>query len=74
MKTLLLGLIKLYQKYISPMNKLFLGTVSCRYYPTCSSYSYQVIEKYGAFKGSVLSLARITRCHPFSKGGFDPVT
>lgn len=45
----------------------------CIYFPTCSEYAIQAIEKYGAFKGSLLSIKRILRCHPFAKGGYDPV-
>ncbi len=68
MKILLL-LIKIYQAFLSPLK----GFSSCRFYPTCSQYSYQAITKYGAFKGSYLSIKRIIRCHPFQKGGYDPV-
>ena len=63
-----LALIKIYQIAISP-----LFPPSCRFYPTCSAYSYQAISKYGPFKGSYLALKRILRCHPRNPGGFDPV-
>jgi hypothetical protein len=63
-----LFVIKLYQIVISP-----LFPPSCRFYPTCSSYSYQAISKYGPFRGGLLSLKRILRCHPRNPGGFDPV-
>jgi len=63
-----LVLIKIYQIAISP-----LFPPSCRFYPTCSTYSYQAISKYGPFKGGFLSLKRILRCHPRNPGGFDPV-
>jgi hypothetical protein len=63
-----LFVIKLYQIMISP-----LFPPSCRFYPTCSSYSYQAISKYGPFRGGLLSLKRILRCHPRNPGGFDPV-
>lgn len=66
MKKILIALIKLYKKYISPLK-----TPSCRYYPSCSDYSIQAIEKYGVFKGTLKSLWRILRCNPFSKGGID---
>ncbi len=66
MKKILIKLIKLYKKYISPLK-----TPSCRYYPTCSDYSIQAIEKYGVLKGSLKSIWRILRCNPFSKGGID---
>jgi len=61
-------LIRAYQYIISPM----LGP-TCRFYPTCSEYAYQAIERYGLLKGSFLSLKRILRCHPFHPGGIDPV-
>jgi len=64
----LLLAIRVYQIVISP-----LFPPSCRFYPTCSSYSYQAIKKYGPFKGLVLAFKRIIRCHPGNPGGFDPV-
>ena len=67
-KNILLGAIKLYKIAISP-----LLPDSCRFVPTCSEYSAEAIEKYGALKGSYLSLKRILRCHPFHNGGRDPV-
>lgn len=69
MKRLLISLVKFYRKYISPLKRIS----SCRYMPTCSQYALEALEKYGAVKGSVLSIRRILRCHPFAKGGFDPV-
>lgn len=68
MKKIILSLIKFYQKYISRL----LGK-NCRFYPTCSAYTYQAIEEYGVFKGVYLGIKRILRCHPFSQGGYDPV-
>ncbi|AMD96018.1 membrane protein insertion efficiency factor YidD [Leptotrichia sp. oral taxon 847] len=68
MKRILLLLIKTYQKFISPM----FGR-RCRFYPTCSEYSKQAIAKYGAVKGTYLSIKRILKCHPFHKGGYDPL-
>ncbi|MDP2277735.1 MAG: membrane protein insertion efficiency factor YidD [Nitrospirota bacterium] len=68
MKNILLGAIKLYKYAISP-----LLPNSCRFVPTCSEYSAEAIERYGAVKGSYLSLKRILRCHPFHNGGYDPV-
>ncbi len=68
MKGIILFFIVLYQKIISP-----LFPNSCRYYPTCSSYMFQAIQKYGVIKGMALGIKRILRCNPFSKGGFDPV-
>jgi len=61
-------LIKGYQKLLSP-----LFPPSCRFYPTCSEYAIQAIEKYGIFKGGIKAVWRIIRCNPFNKGGFDPV-
>ena len=68
LKKLFLFLIKFYQKNISPMKK-----PCCRFYPTCSQYALEAIQKYGAFKGFFLALWRILRCNPFCKGGYDPV-
>lgn len=67
-KKFLIGGIRFYQKYISPLK-----TTKCPYYPTCSQYGLEAIQKYGAFKGSLLAVWRILRCNPFSKGGYDPV-
>ncbi|EPY2278731.1 membrane protein insertion efficiency factor YidD [Clostridium sporogenes] len=68
MKNLLICIIKIYSKYISPLKR-----PSCRFYPTCSQYSMEAIEKYGALKGTLISIKRIIRCHPFNKGGYDPL-
>jgi putative membrane protein insertion efficiency factor len=69
MKRLFLSLIRFYQKHISPC-----FPSRCRYYPTCSAYAIEAIEKYGALKGFWLALKRFLRCHPFSKHDpFDPV-
>jgi putative membrane protein insertion efficiency factor len=68
MKTALLFLIRFYRAAISP-----LFPPSCRYVPTCSAYAMEAIKKYGAAKGGWLALRRILRCHPFHKGGYDPV-
>ncbi len=78
MKYLLLHLIKWYQRvdfFNNPVFKtLFLTDAVCKYTPTCSRYTYQAIEKYGSLKGSYLGLKRIISCHPWAKGGYDPVT
>ena len=68
MKKILIAAIKMYQKYLSPMK-----STKCPYFPTCSNYGLEAVEKYGAFTGFVLSFWRILRCNPFSKGGIDPV-
>lgn len=66
---LLLALIRVYQKTISPA----LPHDTCRFYPSCSHYGYQAIYKYGAIKGSWMAAWRVLRCNPFNPGGFDPV-
>ena len=68
LKLILLGIIRLYQKTISPL----LGDV-CRYYPSCSNYGLEAIRSHGAIKGSLLAAWRILRCHPWAAGGVDPV-
>ena len=71
MKKLLIKLVRLYQKYISPLRP-----ACCRYIPTCSQYAVEAPEKYGALKGSWLALKRFSRCHPFHLGEhdfYDPV-
>ena len=68
MKIILIKIIKLYQKYLSPLK-----STKCPYFPTCSNYGIEAIEKYGVFKGGLLTVWRILRCNPLSKGGYDPV-
>ena len=68
MKRLLIGLVKFYQKYISSHTG-----AHCIYRPTCSQYALEALEKYGTIKGTYLACKRILRCHPFAKGGYDPV-
>jgi putative membrane protein insertion efficiency factor len=68
MKAVLLQLLKGYKRWISPMLP-----VACRYVPTCSEYAMEAIEVHGAVRGSVLALGRLLRCHPFVRGGYDPV-
>jgi len=67
-KKLIIGLIKVYQKRISPLKK-----PSCRFYPTCSAYAIEAISKYGSIKGCFMAIKRILKCHPFHPGGYDPV-
>jgi hypothetical protein len=67
-KNLLLWLLQGYKRVLSPM---FLP--SCRYVPTCSDYAAEAIDKFGAVRGTGLALWRLLRCHPFVRGGFDPV-
>lgn len=71
MKKIVINLITWYQKNISKW--LDLKNVKCKYYPTCSEYTKQAVEKYGVFKGLIKGGCRIIRCNPFSKGGYDPL-
>lgn len=68
MKTIFIGIFRFYQKFISPLKP-----PSCRFYPTCSHYGIEAVEKHGAIKGIYLATKRILRCHPFDEGGYDPV-
>jgi len=68
MRWLLIGFVRFYQAVISPMLPS-----SCRYYPSCSAYAVEALERYGAMRGSWLAMRRIARCHPFRPGGYDPV-
>ncbi|MEJ5258351.1 MAG: membrane protein insertion efficiency factor YidD [Fervidobacterium sp.] len=68
MKKAILGAIRFYQRYISPLKP-----PTCRFEPTCSTYTFQAVEKFGVFKGLLLGFWRILRCNPLSKGGYDPV-
>ncbi|WFD10286.1 membrane protein insertion efficiency factor YidD [Tepidibacter hydrothermalis] len=72
MSKYIIGLFKLiirfYQKFLSPIKGK-----TCRFYPTCSQYAIDALEKYGFLKGSYLSIKRILKCHPFHEGGYDPV-
>ncbi len=69
MKKFFISIIKFYQRFISPL----LGENKCKFHPTCSQYAIEAISTHGAFKGLFMSIWRILRCNPFSKGGFDPV-
>ena len=68
MKHVMIWLVRLYQKYISPLKR-----PCCRFTPTCSSYAIEAFKKRGFFIGMILTVWRILRCNPFSKGGYDPV-
>ncbi len=68
MKTILLALIRAYQYTLRPM----LGS-NCRFYPSCSDYAREAIEKHGALRGLWLAVKRVGKCHPYHPGGFDPV-
>ena len=68
MKQVLIKLITVYQRFISPF-----CAPCCRFYPTCSEYTANALLEHGVKKGLVLGVQRICRCHPFHKGGFDPV-
>lgn len=75
-KKSILILVKIYQKTVSPDSGIFsfwLKTRVCRFYPSCSEYAYEAIDKYGVKKGIVLALKRLLSCHPFNPGGYDPV-
>ncbi len=68
MKKLIIKIIRFYQKKISP-----LFGPRCRYYPTCSQYAVEAVERFGAIKGSFLTIYRLLRCNPLFPGGYDPV-
>lgn len=68
MRKIALLMIKIYQYAISP-----LMANHCRFYPSCSSYTYEAIEQYGFFRGIYLGIRRLLRCHPWNAGGYDPV-
>lgn len=68
MKSIVLFLIRFYQKCISPFFPR-----RCRFYPTCSSYAYQAIKTFGIIKGTYLGIKRILKCNPLNDGGYDPV-
>ncbi len=71
MKKLCIWLLKAYKKIISPILNFF--GIHCKFYPSCSEYMMQAIEKYGCIKGILIGLKRLLRCHPFAKGGYDPL-
>ena len=71
MKKILVFLLNIYKKYISPAIKS--TGINCKYYPSCSEYMKQAIEKYGCFLGTIKGIKRVLKCNPFSKGGYDPL-
>lgn len=71
MKSILIKIIKFYKNHISIFFEK--NGVKCKFYPTCSEYSMQAIEKYGCIKGTGLSIKRFFKCNPFSRGGYDPL-
>jgi uncharacterized protein len=68
MKTAALAILQFYKRWISPSLP-----PSCRYVPTCSEYAHEAIDRYGVLRGGVMAAWRLLRCHPFVKGGYDPV-
>ena len=68
MKQVFLAILQFYKRWISPALP-----PACRFTPTCSEYAYQAIEKYGAARGGWLGLRRLSRCHPWNPGGYDPI-
>jgi len=71
MKKIFITLIHVYKRFLSPVFQKM--GIRCKYYPSCSEYTKQAIEKYGVIKGVFLGIKRILRCNPFSKGGYDPL-
>lgn len=71
MKNIIIFFINIYKKTLSPILNFF--GIKCKYYPTCSEYTKQAVEKYGIIKGCFIGIWRILRCNPFSKGGYDPL-
>lgn len=68
LRKLLLIIIRFYQKFISPLKP-----GKCRFYPSCSNYALEAIDKYGCLQGGLMSIKRVLSCHPFHPGGYDPV-
>ena len=68
MEKIIIGLINFYRKYLSPLK-----STKCPYFPSCSQYGLEAVERFGVLKGGFLCIWRILRCNPFSQGGYDPV-
>lgn len=68
MRAIIIRIIRLYQRFVSPL----LGA-NCRFYPSCSGYTLEALEKHGLLRGGWLSIRRLCRCHPLNPGGIDPV-
>ena len=68
MARVLIALVRFYRRRVSP-----LSGPACRFIPSCSAYALEALEKYGAARGGLLSLRRVFKCHPFHRGGYDPV-
>jgi len=68
MTKIFIAAVKFYQKWLSPLKP-----PCCRFFPTCSAYALEALQKYGWKRGTFLAIKRILRCHPFNKGGYDPV-
>jgi len=69
MKRVLLALVRFYQRWLSPLKR----QPTCRFLPTCSEYAAEAIQVHGAFRGTLAAVRRLLRCHPFCRGGLDPV-
>ncbi|MCS5697052.1 membrane protein insertion efficiency factor YidD [Desulfofundulus thermocisternus] len=68
MRSLVIACFRFYQRFVSPLKP-----PACRFYPTCSEYAVQAVAKYGVVRGLLLACWRLLRCHPFCRGGYDPV-
>lgn len=68
MTKILIAAVQFYRQWLSPLKP-----PCCRFYPSCSAYALEALQKYGGHRGGFLALKRLLRCHPFSKGGYDPV-